>query len=418
MIALIPDKVLSVILICYFVIQATPCKSQADFVVPQYNFINYDSDTINILGSREKFDNIFTKLNELIIKGRGKINIVHIGDSHVQADYFSGRVREDFQTYFQGALGSRGFIFPYKLLRSNNPFNFYVNSTGEWTGCRNIEKSRGCYLGLAGAMTSTTDPNAGFSIKLRSKDYPAYDFNKVKIFHKTDTLSYDVFAGNFYIKEEFTENDSIGYTQFLLTGYTDSVDIFLKETDTAQNHFTLYGLSLENDDDGITYHSVGVNGAEVESFLRCNLLAYQLSLLSPDLVILSLGTNDCYSAKWDTTMFEKNLDSLIMVIHSTLTGIPVLLTTPCDHFRKRKVVNSDIEVAVRIMLRTASARGCAIWNLYEIMGGKGSMAEWHKAGLAVNDRIHFNRAGYYLQGDLLFAAFLKTYDYFLEKSNR
>jgi lysophospholipase L1-like esterase len=61
------------------------------------------------------------------------------------------------------------------------------------------------------------------------------------------------------------------------------------------------------------YHSLGINGAEVTSFLR-NSLEPQLQLLNPDLVIISLGTNDAYMAEFDENAFKRNYGTLIQRI--------------------------------------------------------------------------------------------------------
>ncbi len=49
----------------------------------------------------------------------------------------------------------------------------------------------------------------------------------------------------------------------------------------------------------------------------------------------------------------------------------------------------------------------AVWNLFEVMGGKNGMKRWYKANLAGKDRIHFTKAGYTLQGELLYEALTK-----------
>ena len=402
-----------------FFLTSSFAKAQDDiYTISGYPFIRNDLNTIVFPKDSSLFDSLYLKLNKLIMKGDGKINIVHIGDSHIQADYFSGRMREKMQTFFQGALGSRGFVFPAKLLHSNNAFNFYVSSTGTWTSCRNVELNKTCVLGLAGASATTIDTNASVFLRLRTKDYPQYDFNKVKVFHNMDTTSFEVYAKGFVSKEKFIKYDSIGYSEFIMKKYSDSLLLYVKKTDSVQKSFTLYGISLENDDPGITYHSVGVNGAEVVSYIKCELLPYQLSQLDPDMVIVSLGTNDCYYSKWDTSGFERNVISLIHKIREAKPDASILFTAPGDNYRRRRYKNPDVAVATRILKRVAKENNCAVWDFYEIMGGYGSMYNWHKSGLTANDKMHFNKTGYYVQGDLLFNAFLKAYDNFIEKKIR
>jgi lysophospholipase L1-like esterase len=394
-----------------------PCFSQASiFNLPEYPFIKYDLDRIIFSQDSSSYDGLYAKMSTLVSKGQGQINIVHIGDSHIQADYFSGRMRERLQTFFLGGKGSRGFIFPFKLIRSNNAFNFAVNSTGAWTGCRNIERNKSCTLGLAGASATTTDSISSFSIRLRKQDYPSYDFNRVKVFHNMDSTSFDIETENYILKQEFVDSDSLGYTLFVMKNYYDSLTFYITKTDTIQKSFTLFGINLENEDPGIIYHSIGVNGAEVESFLRCSILSYQLAKLKPDWVIVSLGTNDCYSTKCNMPALERNLLELIKLIRIAQPDVPILFTTPADNYRKRRYHNPDCAVASDVIIKVAKENNCASWNLYEIMGGYGSMGSWLKSGLAARDKLHFDKPGYYLQGDLLFNAFIKAYDNYIDKN--
>ena len=50
-----------------------------------------------------------------------------------------------------------------------------------------------------------------------------------------------------------------------------------------------------------------------------------------------------------------------------------------------------------------------LWDLFGIMGGLGSMAQWQKAGLAQKDNVHFTRAGYKVVGAMFYDAFLNFY---------
>jgi hypothetical protein len=58
---------------------------------------------------------------------------------------FSGKVREHFYKDSLIASSGRGFVFPYSAVRTNNPVNIKVNYTGQWTGCRTVEKSKTCH---------------------------------------------------------------------------------------------------------------------------------------------------------------------------------------------------------------------------------------------------------------------------------
>ena len=61
--------------------------------------------------------------------------------------------------------------------------------------------------------------------------------------------------------------------------------------------------------------------------------------------------------------------------------------------------------------RLAKETDGAVWDLFDIMGGLGSMTKWRDAKLGQSDRIHFTPAGYILLGDLFFNAFLNEISY-------
>ena len=135
--------------------QETPYKNIA------YSFINQNADTLHFFGSAQTdFNNICKNINHLIINGSGNLRVLHIGDSHIQADFFSGSMREHLQSFALGIKGSRGFIFPYNVAATNNPDNYKVKYTGKWQHCRNIQNLNGCELGIAGISVTTTDSNA------------------------------------------------------------------------------------------------------------------------------------------------------------------------------------------------------------------------------------------------------------------
>ena len=71
-----------------------------------------------------------------------------------------------------------------------------------------------------------------------------------------------------------------------------------------------------------------------------------------------------------------------------------------------------------IIFKLADENNCAVWDFYTIMGGLNSSYAWNLNGLMNRDRIHFNRRGYLLKGDLFFIAFLDAYESYLNKRSR
>lgn len=389
--------------------------SQDDpYKIAQYPFIHYDQNKIFIYECEDQYINLFNKFNKLILTGEGNVNIIQIGDSHIQADYLSGRFRQRIQTFFQGGKGGRGFIFPYTIAKTNNPRSYIIKYTGEWETCRNIEKDKNCNIGLSGITVSTYDSITSVSIKLRNKEWPKYDFNKINIYHALDSLSFNVELVYPISHDTLIKNETEGITSILFNEYIDSIKIKFVKTESQQKRFELYGFGLETNDPGVIYHAIGVNGAETESYLRCNLFESHLQALHPDMIIVSLGTNDAYPKYFNHIQFKENYEALIQKIKKVYPDIPLLLTVPGDSYRFRKYLNEDLLRVRNIIFDLAVEYECSVWDFYSVMGGKNSIYLWHKNNLAGKDRLHFTKEGYIIQGDLMFNAFLKKYDEFIE----
>ena len=65
--------------------------------VNPYNFIRYDLNELHNFGEDRYSAGFFQKLEKLVKTGEGRINIVQIGGSHIQAGTFSGQMRYRFQ---------------------------------------------------------------------------------------------------------------------------------------------------------------------------------------------------------------------------------------------------------------------------------------------------------------------------------
>jgi lysophospholipase L1-like esterase len=69
------------------------------------------------------------------------------------------------------------------------------------------------------------------------------------------------------------------------------------------------------------------------------------------------------------------------------------------------------------MVNLAKKYDAGMWDLFEIMGGLGSIKTWEAHDLAKRDRIHFTGEGYKLLGDLMFAALMGEYERHLKSTN-
>lgn len=383
------------------------------FDIQKYSFISYNSDSI-IINDNQNLESFFYKLDTLILQGRGKMNIVHIGDSHIQADYVSGQLRKRFQEMAWGLNGGRGFIFPVQMAKTNNPWNYRVKYSGTWASCKNVQNQRNYPLGLAGFMVFTQDKLSSLHISFTDSDYPEYYFNSLRVYHNMDTAKWDICPMDTSLKYTIRHCMDSSYSVLKFENDQTFLDLeFHKKGETGEFH--LYGLCFENDDPGIVYHSVGVNGAEVESWLKCSRLKTELASLSPDLIIISLGTNDSYTSKFDSVAFEKNMRLFLDLMNEAAPQAAVLWVTPGDNYRYRKYLNYSTQKASEVIIKLGKEYHVMVWDFYNIMGRLNAIMNWYYAGLTAKDRLHYTKQGYVLQGDLLHNAFLRAYNQHIDK---
>ncbi len=388
------------------------------YTVLQYPFIKYEYNKIDFPADSNTYDLFLDKLNKLVVKGEGRLQILQIGGSHIQADIYSNETRQRLQNFYPGLNGGRGFVFPFAVAKTNNPVNLKVKWIGNWTSVRNIQKKKNSEtLGLAGISVTTSDSVA--SLKMYSyKGYHHYDFNRVKLFYKMDSLHHSITIADSSLVDSVYTDSLFQYTEYFLNQYIDTINIKILKKDTVNSSFTFYGALMETDDPGVVYHSIGINGASIPSFLRCQLFEQQLHIVAPDLVILSLGTNDAYGKTFSSEVYFNNYDLLIQRIISANPKVAIMITVPNDDYIHKRYPNRFTAEQEIVIYKLAKKYNAGVWDLYKMMGGFNSSQTWYEYGLMKYDRIHFTKEGYLLKGDLFFNAILRMYDHYIDENNR
>ena len=336
----------------------------------------------------------------------GRVSVVHIGDSHVQADEFSGRVRQELQRTYGNA--GRGLVFPFAVAHTNGSPTFRTAATaGQWQARRVLLAPDSLLpIGLSGLSLATTDSGAAFTLRIPALRRPDYRFTKLTLLRAPGPAALD-----WQVLE--SHGRLLGTVPGAASGWAaalplDSARAFVTlrttRTQPGQTSARLYGLLLSNGQPGVVYHAIGVNGAAVRHYNRAPLFLEQLPVLQPDLFIISLGTNDAYEAGFDPVRFTGQLDTLVSGLRRRCPQADVLLAGPADSYRARRYRNPDLARLSTVLRAYAQQHDLAYWDFAAVQGGYGAMQAWHQAGLAQADLVHFTHAGYDLQGLLLYLA--------------
>lgn len=384
----------------------------------EFDFIKYDQNKITIGKKTSRWDKLFSKFEELAFNGTGKISIVHIGGSHVQGGFLTDKMRENFTSLVYGAEGERGFVFPYEMAKSNSPKSIKAKWTGNWTGCRNSVSKDDCLWGVSGISTTSYDRQASVSLTAFSYDSIPYSFNKVRIFHQNSpNIQIDADTNVTLLK---VMSDPVnGFTEFTFTPEVTKLNFSYHTTDSLSSWFTFQGAYLGDASSGLTYNAIGVNGASTKSYLRCGLFESQLQSLHPDLAIFGIGVNDANvpDGDFDAALYEARYDSLIHAFLKVNPDACVLFVTNNDTYYQKKQPNRNAIKVQETMYRLAEKYDGAVYDLFEIMGGLGSIKKWQSAQLAASDKIHLSKKGYELQADMMSIAFREAFGNYLDRKN-
>jgi lysophospholipase L1-like esterase len=388
-------------------------------IIPNYSFVNYQKNQLQFPGGKQSFELFYQKLDSLVLFGEGKVNILHIGGSHVQAGTLTNRMRENMYTLADGIKGDRGFIFPFNMAHTNNPRNYKVNYSGEWEGCRNALKKNHCPWGLSGITATTYDTLTNVKIYAFDKDSVIYSFNKVSIYHLAGNESYKIRLDSTFAVDTSYTDTLIGVTTFELAETYDTLYFETVKTDSIQSYFIMQGVMMESGQNGLSYTAIGVNGASVPAYLRCQYFEAQLGTIPPDLVIFGIGINDSYMPEnqFSQAEFEQNYRDLLDIFRAVNPRVQFLFMSNNDSYYKRRYPNQNIFKVREAMINVSKEYGAAYWDLFGVMGGLNSIRLWENEGLAKHDKVHFTPAGYVLNADLLFKAFRDSYGDHLSKIN-
>jgi lysophospholipase L1-like esterase len=370
---------------------ALPAQKVQGILVP----VNPDQNAIEGADALSLF---YDKLHDLAAAKQGQVAILHIGDSHVEAGYFPGIVRDGLQQKFGDA--GRGIVkpailgvYPKKWIRSVE-IRQDVKALRLWAGLKEGEAGQG--------------------------------FNSLAVYHDKglDYFNFEVLdAANRVLGKvaarrplEWPGTQGVQISNIELPGTFRSVVLRAAKDPKSnlQRYAQMYGISLENGASGVIYHSFGIIGANCDSFAKSAFFHKQLEHVQPDLVIISLGTNDGSTPYFKKEDFTAKFDALILKIREICPYSAILLTTAPDSYfprlrRRTAKPNTNMAAEREAVLDLAVRRRCAVWDLYSVMGGDGSMNMWRESALANLDNIHFTKEGYEQQGRLLLEALMKGY---------
>lgn len=372
----------------------------ADGPIAIPDFINLESNRIQLNG--DDWSSLVGKFNAISPK---IISIVHIGDSHIQAEISTNVIRERFQLTF-GSAG-RGLIAPLRLSGTNQPNDYKFESSSSWIPEKVMKAPWSNPMGFNGVSLTLKSSKGNFKITTNDSEDFADPFTKFTVFH----------SGTMKIDNIFDESDSP--VRFNYRSSTGKTEVFLWKNVTSLRmefssvgNLTLHGVMLSGERPGVFYHAIGNNGASFSTYNRISGFSSGVGNLNPDLIIISLGTNEAFG-RLDRSAFRFSVETMIKNLRRECPGSKILVVTPMECQRRLRKgrrrsssysVNDNIDTYRKELLAVCADMNVPSYDWYEVAGGKGASSIWISNKLMGADRVHYTSEGYRVHGLLLYNA--------------
>lgn len=366
------------------------------------------------------------------------VTILHLGDSHIAADRFSGDLREQFQSRFGDA--GRGMLMPGLYLADGVKFD----RGGQWQVALSTGNVPGPY-GLSGAKLTAGSSDAW--LRLTAKNEP---FAWCELTLQSGPNQGTVQIGlDGEVKQASMKAPASSWRNVRID--RKARELLIRPL--GDGEVTVHSISIGTNKPGIRYVNLGFPGATAMTPLswQRDYVASDLKRLAPDLIVFSYGTDESFEDRLDLQDYEAKVSATIARLRQSAPQASILIVGPPDVARMPKFASgtgraSDVcralsssertdyakhldagdprlarwhpplnLDAVRTTLRrVAAAHQAFFWDWSKLMGGSCGIHAWvhSKPPLATNDHIHLTEEGSKRSARMLFRELMSAYDAF------
>lgn len=365
---------------------------------------------LQLQGSQRAFDQLAFLFNHLHYRrNQDVLHIFHFGDSQIEGDRITRALRTSWQKRW-GGFGM-GYLAPKPLVAPNSITQ--TTSDGWERHARfgridsTIDHRRYGILASFATHAPPLETDETPWIRLEPRKQAGQNERQVHsikmLFGRTDsnarvTCRVDsMLLGPFLIPADSTESElMISIAALTASNVFESIEF---KFDGPVPEVNAIGMLP---DTGLVFHNVAMRGSSGTLFRQLDRTQFSAQLKSQDvgMILLQFGGNAVpYIA--DTAAVERYGEwfaSQIRLFQKTLPNAAIVVIGPSDMATKEEqhMVTYPMLVPVRNALRLAALNEDVLyWDVFEVMGGAGSMAAWvaSEPALASSDHVHFTRRG-------------------------
>ena len=350
------------------------------------------------------------------------VHVLHYGDSHVAADLYSHELRRSLQARFGD--GGPGFVAVGKPWRSYRHGALELGSEGPWTvqkGRLGSDEPGTRPLGLAGVAMRAADADTVAWLRAPGDAGPDAGFDSVEVhfLRGRGAGSFDLSVDGRQLATVATDRAGAGQPAFGAQRYELAAPgRRLSVRPRGDGAATLLGLVVERAKPGVVYDTLGINGAQAGTPLLWDpdVFGAALRQRDPDLVLLAYGANEAGLPRLSPMRYQRTFTQLVERVRRAVPRASCLIVAPCDRAAAEgggewRTLPTILDV-VAVQREVAAQQGCAFWNAFGAMGGRGAIQRWATwdPAMAQEDRVHLTRAGYSRLASLLGEALLRSYE--------
>ncbi len=354
------------------------------------------------------FDDLFEALEH---SDSSRVRIMHYGDSQIEGDRITGVIREELQETFGG-------IGPGLM-----PIIETVGSINTGQAC-SAELRRALAYGPAEARARSgnygvmgqvayLDTFVVVSVWPRIKEKKhCRKFTRVTLLaDNIGSKLYGTCKGDRRVIEPTKEMQRI---TFQFPDSTERVSL------SMSGYANLYGILLDGES-GVCVDNIPMRGCSGTMFTAINRrhLSEFYEKENVRLILLEYGGNSVPYLKTDKSIhdYAASVDRQIRYLQQQAPEAKILLIGPSDMSTRIKgswQTYPKLPAIIDSLRTTANRAGAAYWDMYEVMGGHNSMAQWctQNPPLAGSDHIHFTKKGGERVADLFCKSLMLYYDYY------
>ncbi|MBB4035864.1 lysophospholipase L1-like esterase [Dysgonomonas hofstadii] len=337
----------------------------------------------------------YSKLFELEQSKSGNVRVAYFGDSMNDGDLIVQDVRSEFQENYGGE--GVGFVAVSSLSAGARGSVSHQYSKNWFTQTFVKVKKPQKPFGIDGQVFFAKDPSQSYWVRYKAQTQPhSTMLNRPTLFYgsaRNHNGYITIKADKDSVYSKSLEPSSLLNTLKLTEGDVKSLQVNFHKADSIP----IYGFNFGSE-----------NGVHVDNFSIRGNSGLPLSVLNPslmnafdrilgyDLIILHYGANVLGYGSLNYGWYERNMTTVVNNLRECFPNADILIISTADKSTKIEgVMQTDPAVIPLANAQKNYARktGSGFINLYQVMGGKGSMITWVDNRLAGKDYTHFNASG-------------------------